>query len=224
MSPDGTTIVLGSEDSTLHLWDAKTGAAIRKAMQGHTNSVRCVAVSPDGRTIVSGSEDSTLHLWDAKSGAAIGKAMQGHTDPVTCVAVSPDETTIVSGSDDSTLQLWDAKSGAAIGKTMQGYTNPVTSIAFTNDGVHILSISKASLETFTWHQNSQTKLPALEVQQVIPAKNFPFALDNDGWVQGPGCKHMFWLPTDLRGGLVSQGNLIVIINQIVTVFDISASV
>ncbi|KAG9023224.1 hypothetical protein FRB95_013402 [Tulasnella sp. JGI-2019a] len=78
VSPDGTTIVSGSYDHTLHLWDAKTGAAIGEAMKGHTNSVSCVAVSPDGTTIVSGSYGHTLHLWDAKTGAAIGKATDSH--------------------------------------------------------------------------------------------------------------------------------------------------
>ncbi|KAG9021487.1 POC1 centriolar protein A [Tulasnella sp. JGI-2019a] len=73
VSPDGTTIISGSGDKTLHLWDAKSGAPVGKAMQGHTKSVTCVAVSPDGTTIASGSDDKTLCLWDAKNGVPIGK-------------------------------------------------------------------------------------------------------------------------------------------------------
>ncbi|KAG8999776.1 hypothetical protein FRB94_005950 [Tulasnella sp. JGI-2019a] len=86
ISSDSTTIVSGSRDHTLHLWDAKTGAAIGQAMQGHTYSVTCVAVSPDSTTIISGSTDCTLHLWDAKTGAAIGQAMQSHTNLVSQIA------------------------------------------------------------------------------------------------------------------------------------------
>ncbi|KAG8995014.1 POC1 centriolar protein A [Tulasnella sp. JGI-2019a] len=123
VSPDGRTIISGSYDNTLHLWDARTGAAIGEAMKGHTDWVTCVAVSPDGTTIVSGSDDNTLCLWEARIGAAIELAMKGHTNSVTCVAVSPDGTTIVSGSYDNTLHLWDAKTGAAIGAAMGGHTN-----------------------------------------------------------------------------------------------------
>ncbi|KAG8977586.1 hypothetical protein FRB94_000391 [Tulasnella sp. JGI-2019a] len=59
-SPDGTTIVSGSHDSTLQLWDSKIGAAIGKAMEGHTSSINYIAVSPDGTNIISGSHDNTL--------------------------------------------------------------------------------------------------------------------------------------------------------------------
>ncbi|KAG8992553.1 hypothetical protein FRB94_011495 [Tulasnella sp. JGI-2019a] len=82
VSPDGTTIISGSNDNTLCLWDAKTGAAIGEPMMSHTDQANCVAVSPDSTTIVSGSNDNTLCLWDAKTGAAIGKPTIGCTLPM----------------------------------------------------------------------------------------------------------------------------------------------
>ncbi|KAG9034307.1 hypothetical protein FRB95_013465, partial [Tulasnella sp. JGI-2019a] len=136
---DGVTIVSGSEDHTLHLWDARTGAAIGKAMKGHTDVVSCIAVSSDGTTIVSGSWDCTLCLWDAKTGAAVGEAMKGHTGSVSCIAVSPDGTTIISGSNDHTLHLWDAKTRSAIGVAMTGHTSFVNCITVSPDGTTIVS-------------------------------------------------------------------------------------
>ncbi|KAG9030104.1 hypothetical protein FRB95_004344 [Tulasnella sp. JGI-2019a] len=82
--PDGTTIVSGSRDKTLQLWDAKTRATIGKVMEGHTGYVNSVAVSPDGTTIVSGSDDNTVHLWDTKTWVPIGNIEEGHTNWVTC--------------------------------------------------------------------------------------------------------------------------------------------
>ncbi|MDE0313890.1 MAG: hypothetical protein OXM61_03230, partial [Candidatus Poribacteria bacterium] len=58
-SPDGTTIVSGSDDKTIRLWDTNTGEHIR-TLSGHTNSVNGVSFSPDGTTIVSGSDDKTI--------------------------------------------------------------------------------------------------------------------------------------------------------------------
>jgi WD40 repeat protein len=107
-SPDGRSIVSGSWDKTLRLWDAATGQPRGTPLTGHTASVISVAFSPDGRSIVSGSWDETLRLWDAATGQPRGTPLTGHTDSVNSVAFSPDGRSIVSGSADKTLRLWDA--------------------------------------------------------------------------------------------------------------------
>ncbi|KAG9026827.1 hypothetical protein FRB95_008407 [Tulasnella sp. JGI-2019a] len=220
ISSDSTTIVSGSRDHTLHLWDAKTGAAIGQAMQGHTDSVTCVAVSPDSTTIVSGSRDHTLHLWDAKTGAAIGQAMQGHTYSVTCVAVSPDSTTIISGSTDCTLHLWDAKTGAAIGQAMQSHTNLVSQIAFLDHSQNNV-FSEPSQELFGCNYAGQTQFPVMEVHKpthAIEVFQGLITLGGAGWVCNPVGRLRFWLPANLRHGLGGRGNIVTVENQLVPIF------
>jgi WD40 repeat protein len=51
---------------SIRIWDADTGAAIGRPLEGHTHYVRSVAYSPDGRRIISGSGDRTIRIWDAK--------------------------------------------------------------------------------------------------------------------------------------------------------------
>jgi WD40 repeat protein len=65
-SADGTRIVSGSEDTTLRLWDAKSGQLIGEPLRGHESWVSSVAFSTDGTRIVSGSEDTTLTLGDQR--------------------------------------------------------------------------------------------------------------------------------------------------------------
>ncbi|KAJ6592977.1 WD40-repeat-containing domain protein, partial [Mycena capillaripes] len=113
-SPDGKRIVSGSHDSTVRIWDAETGAALREPLEGHTDWVGSVAFSPDGKRIVSGSDDKTVCIWDAETGAALREPLEGHTDWVGSVAFSPDGKRIVSGSDDKTVRIWDAETGAAL--------------------------------------------------------------------------------------------------------------
>ncbi|NHC35502.1 nSTAND1 domain-containing NTPase [Scytonema millei] len=136
ISPDGATIVTGSSDGNLQLWDRK-GQAIGKPFVGHTDSVQSVAFSPDGKSIVSGSRDSSVRLWDLQ-GQAIGKPFEGHTGFVYSVAFSPDGKSIVSGSGDSSVRLWDLQ-GQAIGKPFEGHKGFVYSVGFSPDGKSIVS-------------------------------------------------------------------------------------
>ena len=63
-SPDGTTVLTGSEDGTARLWDASTGQPIGPPFR-HGGPLRLgsVAFSPDGRTALTGSLDQTARFW-----------------------------------------------------------------------------------------------------------------------------------------------------------------
>jgi WD40 repeat protein len=139
ISSDGTHIVSGSEDRSVQVWDASSGAKL-KVLKGHIDDVTSVAFSSDGTCIVSGSHDMSVQVWDVPSGAHL-KVLNGHTDYVTSVAFSSDGTCIVSGSRDKSVQVWDASSGAQL-KVLNGHTHHVTSVAFSSDGTHIVSGSK----------------------------------------------------------------------------------
>ena len=135
VSPDGRFIVSGSQDRTVKVWDAQSGALLR-SLKGHT-SVSAVAVSPDGCFIISGSWDQTVKVWDAQSGALL-RSLGGHTGPVLAVAVSSDGRFIVSGSWDGTVKVWDAQSGALL-RSLKGHTDFVFDVAVSPDGRFLVS-------------------------------------------------------------------------------------
>jgi WD40 repeat protein len=87
-SPDGKQVASGSQDQTVRLWDAVTGAALQ-TLKGHSSFVISVAFSPDGKQVVSGSLDQAVRLWDAVTGAAL-QTLEGYSSPVTSVAFSKD--------------------------------------------------------------------------------------------------------------------------------------
>ncbi|WOD41899.1 hypothetical protein [Nodosilinea sp. E11] len=136
ISADGQTLVSGSEDGTVRLWDHE-GNPIGEPIQGHTAAVTSVAASVDGQTIASSSEDRTVRLWDHE-GNPIGRPMWGHVDVVTSVAISADGQTLVSGSEDGTVRLWDHE-GNPIGEPIRGHTDAVTSVAMSADGQTLVS-------------------------------------------------------------------------------------
>jgi WD40 repeat protein len=133
-SSDGKTIVSGSSDWTLRLWDLQ-GNQINEFKHGDNVKVWSVAFSPDDKTIVSGSSDKTIRLWDVASGEQLH--VFHHNDQVWSVAFSPDGKTIVSGSSDKTIRLWDIADGEQL--HVFHHDDKIWSIAFSPDGKTIVS-------------------------------------------------------------------------------------
>jgi WD40 repeat protein len=155
-STDGKRIVSASEDSTLKIWDAESGAELA-TLAGHWEWVTACVYSPDGRRIVSAS-GRTLKIWDAESGVKLA-TLTGHSSFANACAYSPDGRRIVSASGDSTLKIWDAESGAELA-TLAGHSNAVTACAYSPDGRRIVSASEDSTLKI-WNAESGAELATL---------------------------------------------------------------
>jgi WD40 repeat protein/serine/threonine protein kinase len=138
-SPDGRTLLTGSRDKTLKLWEVKDGRKLR-IFVGHEDWVNGVAFSPDGKLVVSGSDDKTVRLWDVATGKLF-RVLTGHAGVVHGVAFSPDGAKIVSASSDRALKLWETKTGAEL-LTLTGHANWIWTVAFSPDGKTVLSGSE----------------------------------------------------------------------------------
>ncbi|KAF8707771.1 kinase-like protein, partial [Rhizoctonia solani] len=139
-SPDGNSVVSGSHDSTIRIWDAQSTFSRGDPIKGHIWpwGVKSVSYSPLGDMIASGSGDSTVRLWDPNTGQQINQPFKGHEDGVASVAFSPDANLIVSGSNDTTVQLWNLKGGKSPGP-FTGHTDWVNTVTFSHDGTRIVS-------------------------------------------------------------------------------------
>ncbi len=67
-SPDGRTLVTGSEGGTgqVKLWDV-AGQRLRGSLIHRRSGFHLVAISPDGRTLAAGTRDKVLRLWDLEA-------------------------------------------------------------------------------------------------------------------------------------------------------------
>ncbi|NEQ18093.1 MAG: hypothetical protein F6K44_32215, partial [Moorea sp. SIO3E2] len=61
-SHDGQTIVSGSFDKTVKLWNRQ--GQLLQTLTGHSEIVNSVAFSPDGQTIASAHFDKRVILWN----------------------------------------------------------------------------------------------------------------------------------------------------------------
>ncbi len=127
ITPDGTTLVSGSDDRQVNLWNLKTGKWL-------------IAISPDGTTLASGSADKTIRLWDLKTWQQ-GCIFTEHVAAVNTVAIDLNSQTLISGSTDTTIKLWNLYTGELL-STLVGHSTAVLSVAINSDGKTLASASK----------------------------------------------------------------------------------
>ncbi|KAF9255437.1 ribosome assembly protein [Marasmius fiardii PR-910] len=101
-SPDGRSAASASFDSSVRLWEGRTGKFVA-TLRGHVGAVYRLAWSADGRWVVSGSKDGTVKIWDLKT-YKLKIDLPGHTDEVYCVDFVADK--VVSGGRDKCVKIW----------------------------------------------------------------------------------------------------------------------
>ena len=136
-SPTAEYLATASDDKSLRIWEAETGAALVE-LRGHTNYVFSCAFSPQTNLLVSGSFDETVKLWDVRSGDCVS-TLPAHSDPVTGVDFNRDGTCVVSGSHDGLVRIWDTMTGECLKTIYAGGNPPVSYVRFSPNGKFVLS-------------------------------------------------------------------------------------
>lgn len=134
-SPDGKTLLSGSDDGTIRAWDTTTGRQIYTC-PGHMVGIRSIAVSEQTNILTSSDSYPTqVRLWDIKNGHQLSASYFGFTPSET---ISPNATTIaLDDISDRNLRLWDIQNRRyRIYLKGHGYTSESllhTEIAFSKD-------------------------------------------------------------------------------------------
>ena len=128
-TPDGTSLVSGSDDRTAKLWDLQTGGVV-KTFSGHTSLVLSVSISADLTTIASGSSDKTIWLWDIQTGEC-RKTIKQKRD-VHHVCFSPTNSQRLISQSNKKVWQWDSN-GHQIKPPCNG-----SCIAFSPDGTQFV--------------------------------------------------------------------------------------
>ncbi len=133
ITPNGETLVSGSYDNTVKLWNLKTGKLI-KTLEGHKEAVTSVAITPDGQILASGSNDNTVKVWDSKSGELL-RTLDTNKAAVTSIIINPDGENLISANTNKTIKFWNLKTGE-LQRTLKAET---VSLAISADGKTLFS-------------------------------------------------------------------------------------
>ncbi len=103
LSPNNQTLISGSTDSTIKLWNLHTEELLY-TLTGHSTAVLSVAITPDGQTLASSSRDGIIKLWNLQTGEVLQTLSGGSP-----VAFSPDGKILVSGGNNGSIKICHQK-------------------------------------------------------------------------------------------------------------------
>jgi WD40 repeat protein len=143
MSPDGTVLAIGEQDSAVTLWDVR-GRQYYPSFTPGGPVVTGLAFSADSRLLASGTADGVVQLWDPTQ-----VNDQHHFDfppqvvvpsGVGSLAFSPDGTILAVGGNNGTIHLLGLPGMRPHGLPVIAHTGAVDTMAFSREGAILASL------------------------------------------------------------------------------------
>ncbi|MGH2877506.1 MAG: hypothetical protein ACRDLV_14745, partial [Solirubrobacteraceae bacterium] len=114
ISPDGSTVAVGSPTGQVWFVDPATGHA-RPGTGARGTAVTSLTYSPDGRAVASTGAGNEVIVWDPLT-ARPAQVLTAPTEQVRYVAFSPDGTTLYTSSIGGDLLAWDLTGDRSFGR------------------------------------------------------------------------------------------------------------
>ena len=149
-SPNGSTLVSGTDFDRIRLWDVASGALI-DTLEGTDGAIqgRSVAFTTAGKRIAAGGGNG-IFIWDQVPAELADLSPNKHWKPTVAltaagssfsIAFSPNSSLLASGSQSGQVQVWESSSRTLLWN-LKGHASAVTGVTFSLDGGLLASSSK----------------------------------------------------------------------------------
>lgn len=152
--PDGRTLIVGGEASTLTIWDlASSQPRIKNELTSNAPACYALAISPDSKVCFSCCSDGNIAVWDLHNQTLV-RQFQGHTDGASCIDISPDGTKLWTGGLDNTVRSWDLREGRQL--QQHDFTSQIFSLGYCPSG-DWLAVGMENSNVEVLHQTKSDK-------------------------------------------------------------------
>nr|XP_025042423.1 transducin-like enhancer protein 1 [Pelodiscus sinensis] len=130
--PDGRSLIVGGEASTLSIWDlAAPTPRIKAELTSSAPACYALAISPDAKVCFSCCSDGNIVVWDLQNQTLV-RQFQGHTDGASCIDISNDGTKLWTGGLDNTVRCWDLREGRQL--QQHDFSSQIFSLGYCPSG------------------------------------------------------------------------------------------
>nr|XP_033810890.1 transducin-like enhancer protein 1 isoform X2 [Geotrypetes seraphini] len=160
--PDGRSLIVGGEASTLSVWDlAAVTPRIKAELTSSAPACYALAISPDAKVCFSCCSDGNIVVWDLQNQTLV-RQFQGHTDGASCIDISSDGTKLWTGGLDNTVRCWDLREGRQL--QQHDFSSQIFSLGYCPTGewlavgmessnVEVLHVSKPDKYQLHLHES-----------------------------------------------------------------------
>ncbi|NEO30155.1 MAG: protein kinase [Symploca sp. SIO3C6] len=152
ISPNSETLVSGSDDETIKVWNLTTQEAIytlrhvlpsKYKRDNHPSAwkIRNVAIDPEGEILLSGGIDGIIKRWQLSTGGQLTDYATAHAGAVNSLLISPNGQTYATGSNDGTVRVFNLETNKKI-RTFAKHSKSVHYLATSSDGRTLASGSQ----------------------------------------------------------------------------------
>ncbi|KAF2483049.1 hypothetical protein BDY17DRAFT_140276 [Neohortaea acidophila] len=122
-------IASGGPESTVRVWDSRTGKRITKLV-GHTDNVRDVLISEDGTTILTASSDRTVKVWSTVAGRCMFTLTMHDASVWSLFSADPDLSVFYSSDKNGLIAKTDTRNTIELDEGIS------VAVAQEHEGVH----------------------------------------------------------------------------------------